>query len=169
LQANQCAVIYLFGDLLSVSESEMSWLSQGLSDIGLGGLNTFYNSAIKPALENPAVDVGLGLGAAALTGGLLAPELGGLFGGTTAAADSLGGAAATGAAADAATPSLAASVPTALGFSGDVSPLTGDLSSYLANPFGVTGGASLPGSADLATASGTAGAFNALLCLPSPV
>jgi hypothetical protein len=49
----------------------MSWLSQGLSDIGLGGLNTFYNSAIKPVLDNPVADVGLGLGAAALTGGLL--------------------------------------------------------------------------------------------------
>lgn len=58
----------------------MSWLPQGLQDIGLGGLNTFFNSAIKPALENPIVDIGLGLGAAGPTGGLLAPELGGLFG-----------------------------------------------------------------------------------------
>ena len=70
----------------------MSWLSQGLNDIGLGGVNTFYNSAIKPALENPIVDVGLGLGAAALTGGLLAPEIGagltGLFGAGDAAAAS---------------------------------------------------------------------------------
>lgn len=56
----------------------MSWLPQGLQDIGLGGLNTFFNSAIKPALENPIVDIGLGLGAAGPTGGLLAPELGGL-------------------------------------------------------------------------------------------
>ena len=53
----------------------MSWLSQGLNDIGLGGVNTFYNSAIKPALENPIVDVGLGLGAAVLTGGWLVTVL----------------------------------------------------------------------------------------------
>jgi hypothetical protein len=95
----------------------VSWLSQGLSDIGLGGINTFFNSAIKPALENPIVDVGLGLGAAALTGGLASGALGGLFGATTAA-DSLGGAAAAGAGADAA----AAAAPTALGFAGDVDP-----------------------------------------------
>src|ERR1700691_217677 len=63
----------------------MSWLSQGLQDIGLGGLNTFWNSAIEPALENPIVDIGLGLGATALTGGLLAPELGALFGADAAA------------------------------------------------------------------------------------
>ena len=31
----------------------MSWLSSGLQNVGLGGVNTFFNSAIKPALENP--------------------------------------------------------------------------------------------------------------------
>jgi hypothetical protein len=89
----------------------LSWLSQGLSDIGLGGLNTFYNSAIKPVLDNPVADVGLGLGAAALTGGLLAPEIGGLFGATDAAASA--------AAPAVAGVDAAAAAPTALGFSGD--------------------------------------------------
>jgi hypothetical protein len=100
----------------------MSWLSQGLNDVGLSGVNTFFNSAIKPALENPIVDVGLGLGAAALTGGLLAPEIGagltGLFGAGDAAAASAPLDITAGA--DLGAASADASGATALGFSGDV-------------------------------------------------
>ena len=101
----------------------MSWLSQGLNDVGLSGVNTFFNSAIKPALENPIVDVGLGLGAAALTGGLLAPEIGagltGLFGAGDAAVASAPLDITAGA--DLGAASADASGATALGFSGDVS------------------------------------------------
>ena len=101
----------------------MSWLSQGLNDVGLSGVNTFYNSAIKPALENPIVDVGLGLGAAVLTGGLLAPEIGagltGLFGAGDAAVASAPLDITAGA--DLGAASADASGATALGFSGDVS------------------------------------------------
>jgi hypothetical protein len=100
----------------------MSWLSQGLSDIGLSGVNTFFDTAIKPALENPAVDIGLGVGAAALTGGLLAPEIGaglsGLFGTADAAAASAPLDITAGA--DLGAASADASGATALGFSGDV-------------------------------------------------
>jgi hypothetical protein len=87
----------------------MSWLSQGLSDIVLGDLNTFYNSAIKPALENPVVDVGFGLGAPALTGGLASGALGGLFCAADAATTGGIDAMTTGEAVDAASaPSLSA-------------------------------------------------------------
>src|ERR1700678_1853548 len=75
----------------------MSWLSSGLQDIGLGGLNTFWNSTIEPALKNPWVDAGLGIGAAVLTGGLLAPEIGAAFGIGDAAAAGAGAGAAAGA------------------------------------------------------------------------
>jgi hypothetical protein len=129
----------------------MSWLSQGLQDIGLGGLNTFYNSAIKPVLDNPVADIGLGLGAAALTGGLLAPEIGGLFG-AAGGADSLGGAAAAGAATDFG--GAAAAAPTALSFD-SVGGASGDLSTFLANPFSIPGGADNP---SLALSSGFSGA-----------
>src|ERR1700678_3306068 len=106
----------------------MSWLSSGLQDIGLGGLNTFWNSAIEPALKNPWVDAGLGIGAAALTGGLLAPEIGAAFGIGDAAAAGAGSAAAgapldlgaftTAGAAGAGTAAADAGTATALGFSG---------------------------------------------------
>lgn len=122
----------------------MSWLSQGLQDIGLGGINTFYDSAIKPVLDNPIVDIGLGVGGAALTGGLLAPELAGLFGAGDIA-DIAGGAAAAGgdslsfgglSAADAAATGGAGG---ALGFA-DAGAATGDLSSFLADPATSAGG-----------------------------
>lgn len=61
----------------------MSWLSQGLSDIGLGGVNTFWQHN-KPIIE----DIGIGLGAAGLaaTGFGLAGigPLAGAFGGAGA-------------------------------------------------------------------------------------
>jgi hypothetical protein len=121
----------------------MSWLSQGLQDIGLGGLNTFWDSAIKPVLDNPIVDVGLGLGATALTGGLLAPELGALFGAGDIA-DIAGGAAAGGGDAlsfGAAPASLSAADASVapLGFAGDVG-ATGDLTSFLGAPGAATSG-----------------------------
>ena len=64
----------------------MTWLSSGLQDIGLGRNSYLLGFRQKPALDNPIVDVGLGLGAAALTGGLALPALGGLFGAADAGA-----------------------------------------------------------------------------------
>jgi hypothetical protein len=98
----------------------------------------------------------LGLGAIGLTGGLLAPEIGGLFG-AGAAADSLGGAAAAGVASDFG--GAAAAAPTALGFAGDpfsaatFAPST-DLPSAITSGFsGATPTAELPsvGSPSLAS------------------
>ena len=124
----------------------MSWLSQGLQDIGLGGINTFYDSAIKPVLDNPIVDIGLGVGGAALTGGLLAPGLAGLFGAGDIA-DIAGGAAASGGdalsfgapASLSAADATAAGATTALPFV-DAGGATGDLSSFLADPATSAGG-----------------------------
>lgn len=126
----------------------MSWLSSAINDVG-----KLWNNDIRPALSNPIVDIGLGLGATALTGGLLAPEIASAFGlgGEAAGASTLGGidAITTGAGVDA-----AAAAPTALGFAADVSPLGGDLSSFLANPLSVPGGSDIP---NLALASGVSG------------
>jgi hypothetical protein len=107
-------------------------------------LNTFYNSAIKPVLENPVADVDLGLGAAALTGGLLAPEIGGCLALEAPRMRLL------------LAPPLPVrriwgpAAPTALGFAGDVPrPLVIKL--VLTNPLSIPGGADLP---SLALSSG---------------
>jgi len=57
----------------------MSWLSTAVGDVGKD-LTSFWDNDLKPALENPIVDVGLGLGATALTAGLAGPAIGGLLG-----------------------------------------------------------------------------------------
>lgn len=146
----------------------MSWLSQGLSDIGLGGVNKFFDTAVKPALENPYVDVGLGLAG----GALLGPAIGGLFGAGADAAGAGGGGlidlSGAGAAAGGDTISglgATTDLASAAGASGDALALGGDVSSvdpslqgFLANPGLAAGGggtSALP--ADASALTGTAG------------
>ena len=139
----------------------MSWLSQGLQDVGLGGVNTFFNSAIKPALENPAVDIGLGLGAAALTGGLLAPEIGGLFAGGAADAGAAAGGGALGFAGDVGG-GAASGLPDWLAAPGAISDASGGAAFPTTGVAGgATGGTSLGGSlaTDVGNAAGVGGGY----------
>lgn len=121
-------------------------------------LSSFWNSTIEPALKNPWVDAGLGIGAAVLTGGLLAPELGAAFGIGDAAAAGAGAVGApldlsaftTAGAAGSGTAAADAGTATALGFSGDVAGGAGGLDSFLASP-GTASAFAAPGGTDIPT------------------
>jgi len=149
----------------------MSWLSQGLRDIGLGGVNKFFDTAIKPVVENPWADLGI---AAAVALPFLAPEIGAGLGLGGAAAEAAGAGAGAGAGLDLTTlggvgsaglgaglDTTAISAPTALGFGGDVAAGT-SLTDFLANPeLAASGG--LPGNVSaLAAPGGAVGGGSAL-------
>lgn len=148
----------------------MSWLSSGLSNIGLGGLNTFWQNTAKPVLENPYVDIGLGVAGAGLGLGALGfGPAAGLFGGAEAAAgagSTVGGidALTTGAAVDAAGAGGAASIPT-WSFpmaAADAGGAGGDLSGLVAGVPGQGGAVwtDAAGNAITAPGQGTTGLFD---------
>jgi len=147
----------------------MSWLSQGLRDIGLGGVNKFFDTAIKPVVENPWADLGIAAGIALP---FLAPEIGGALGLGGAAAEAAGAGAGAGldlttlggvgsAGLGAGLDTSAISAPAALGFGGDVA-AGGSLTDFLANPAAAAGGGLPSDVSALAAPGGAVGGGSAL-------